>query len=225
MKLSNETLSVLKNFSTINKNLQFKKGNQLSTISETKTVLANATLKDSFPEDFCVYDLNQFLSVLALHKDTAELEFVEHSILFKNGRRKTNFRKTDPSNIIAPPTDKKMQLSNTDVSFVLSANDFNDIMKSASVLSSPNISVKSDGTNTFIVACDAKDSSQNFDEIQLENVECPDKEFNVVFKTDNMKMIPGQYNVDISFKGFARFTGSNGDIEYWVAIESKDSTF
>ena len=91
MKLSNETLSVLKNFSGINQGIEFKKGNKLSTVSSGKTVLAQATIKDDIPQDFCVYDLNQFLSVHSMFKNGVELEFDESNVIFKGDRSKIKY--------------------------------------------------------------------------------------------------------------------------------------
>lgn len=102
MKLSKETVDVLKNFASINSGIEFKTGNKIATISSSKTVLAKATLKDDFPQDFCVYDLNQFLSVYFLNKDP-EIDFDESNVIFKNGRSRTTYRKTAKHMIVTPP--------------------------------------------------------------------------------------------------------------------------
>ena len=117
MKLSNETLNVLKNFAGINSGLEFKTGNKLSTISSTKTVLAKATLPDNFPQDFCIYDLNQFLSVHSLSKDT-ELDFESQNVIFKSGRSKTKYRMTAKNMIVSPP-EKELKLPSVDGNFTL----------------------------------------------------------------------------------------------------------
>jgi hypothetical protein len=129
MKLSNETLSVLKNFAGINSGIEFKKGNKLTTISSGKTVLAKATLKDEFPQDFCVYDLNQFLNVHSLNKDT-EVDFDESNIIFKSGRSKAKYRKTAREMIVTAP-DKALSLPSVDIAFTLTEEDFGSILKSA----------------------------------------------------------------------------------------------
>jgi len=219
MKLTTETLNVLKNFSTINQNLQFKKGNILTTVSQGKTVLAQANLKDDFPHDFCVYDLNEFLSVHSLYKD-ADIDFDDANIFFKNGRFKTVYRKTAKEMIVAPP-DKKITLPSIDVSFTLTAEDYDWIMKTSAVLHSPNIKVESDGDNVQIVTFDAGNNSAHTNSIQVS--EGNGLVYKIVFKTENIKMIPGSYDVTISFKGISHFKNSKQDIQYWIAFESKDS--
>lgn len=220
MKLSTETLSVLKNFSAINQGIEFKKGNKLTTISAGKSVLAQAILKDDFPEDFCVYDLNQFLSVYSLFKDATELEFDSANVIFNGGRRKTKFRKAAKEMIVTPPN-KEIKLDEVDCSFTLTTEDYADIMKASSVLSSPNISVQSDGESVELVAYDAKDDAQHTNSI---NVGVGNgKSYKIVFKTENIKMVPGEYEVQISFKGFAHFKNTKDDIQYWVAFEKNES--
>ena len=220
MKLSTETLSVLKNFSAINQGIEFKKGNKLTTISAGKSVLAQAILKDDFPEDFCVYDLNQFLSVYSLFKDATELEFDSANVIFNGGRRKTKFRKAAKEMIVTPPN-KEIKLDEVDCSFTLTTEDYADIMKASSVLSSPNISVQSDGESVELVAYDAKDDAQHTNSI---NVGAGNgKSYKIVFKTENIKMVPGEYEVQISFKGFAHFKNTKDDIQYWVAFEKNES--
>jgi len=219
MKLSNETLTVLKNFSSINQGIQFKTGSKLTTVSAGKTVLAQAILKDSFPRDFCVYDLNQFLSVHSLFKDTAEIDFDESNVIFKNGRNKVKYRMTAKEMIVTPP-EKEINLPSVDCNFNLSVEDYDSIMKTASVLSSPHIAIQCDGENIEMVAFDANDNSTHTNSI---SVGADDKKYKIVFKTENIKMIPGTYEVKISFKGIGHFKNVKEDIQYWIAFEAKDT--
>jgi hypothetical protein len=222
MKLSTETLTVLKNFSTINQNLEFKQGNKLTTISAGKSVLAQATVKDEFPQNFCVYDLNQFLLVHSMFKGDVDLEFDTSNITFKGGRSKTKYRMASKDTIVTPP-EKEIKLAVIDYSFTLSDADYAEIMRSAAILSSPNIALKSDGETVDLVAYDAKDDSQHTSSIKVGDGN--GKSFNLVFKTENLKMIQGTYDVQISFKGLANFKNTKEEIQYWIAIESKESTF
>jgi hypothetical protein len=222
MKLSTETLNVLKNFSSINQNLEFKQGNKIATISPGKSVLAQATLKDDFPQSFCVYDLNQFLSVHSMFKGDVEVEFDSSNVTFKSGRSKTKYRMASKDTIVRPP-EKEIKLGQIDYEFSLSEVDYVDIMRSASILSSPNITLKSDGETVELVAGDAKDDSQHTNAIKIGDGD--GKTFSLVFKTENIKMIQGSYDVQISFKGFAHFKNTKEEVEYWIAIEFKESTF
>jgi hypothetical protein len=219
MKLSNETLAVLKNFSAINQGIQFKKGTKLTTVSAGKTVLAQATLKDEFPQDFCVYDLNQFLSVHSLHKDS-ELSFDDSNVIFKSGRSSTKYRKTAKEMIVTPP-EKEISLPSVDVSFTLTEEDYANIMKVASVLGSPHIAVESDGEFVQLAAFDSLDDSAHTNSIQVGQGD--GKKYKIVFKTENIKLIPGSYSVEISFKGIGHFKNTKDDIQYWIAFEAKET--
>lgn len=219
MKLSNETLTVLKNFSTINQGIQFKAGKKLTTVSSSKTVLAQANLTDEFPEEFCIYDLNQFLSVHSLNKDT-ELAFDDANVIFQSGKSKIRYRKTAKDMIVTPP-EKDITLPSEDCSFSLTAEDYNSIMNTARVLSSPHIGVKSDGEMVELVAFDAADNSAHTQAIQVG--EGNGKKYTIVFKTENIKLIPGAYDVTISFKGIGHFKNTKEDIQYWIAFEAKES--
>jgi hypothetical protein len=221
MKLSNETLNVLKNFAGINSGIEFKKGNKIATISSTKTILAKATLKDNFPEDFCVYDLNQFLSVHSLDKDV-ELDFDTSNIIFKSGRSKIKYRKTAKNMIVAAP-DKDINLPSTDAEFTLKESDLASALKTASVLQSPNIAFESDGSKVFVTTFNSKDDAAHTNTVEIAEGEF--KEFKAVFLTENLKMIPGTYDVQISSKGLASFSNTKEEIDYFIAIEAKDSKF
>jgi hypothetical protein len=221
MKFSPETLTVLKNFSTINQGIQFKAGSKLTTVSTGKTVLAQAVLKDSFPEDFCVYDLNQFLSVYSLNKDN-DIEFDDSNIVLKSGRSKIKYRKTAKEMIVTPP-DKELKLGTIDCSFELTDEDYAAIMKSASVLSSPHIAVISDGDKVQLCTFDASDDSAHTNTLDVG--EGNGKTYKIIFKTENIKMIPGTYKVEISFKGIGHFKNTKEDIQYWIAFESKGTEY
>lgn len=222
MKLSNETLTVLKNFAGINSGIEFKKGNKIATISSTKTVLAKATLKDDFPQDFCIYDLNQFLSVHSLGKET-ELDFDTSNVIFKSGRSKTKYRMTAKTMIVSPP-EKDLNLPSIDGSFTLTDEDMAQALKNAAVLQSPNIAFESDGSKVSVTTFNAKDDSAHTNTIEIGSTN-DGNIFKAVFLTENFKMIPGTYDVQVSSKGLATFKNASGELQYWIAIEAKESTF
>ena len=221
MKLSKETLEVLKNFASINNGLEFKEGNVLSTMSASKTVLVRAELKDSFPETFCVYDLNQYLSVYSINKDP-EIDFDEFNVIFKTQRSKTRYRKTAKHMIVTAP-DKSLNIGEPDVAFTLSQEDYRDIIDSAKVLQSPHIAVESTGDKIVLTCYNAKDDSAHTNSIEV--AEGNGKSFKVVFLTENIKMITGSYDVEISYKGFTSFKNKVSNIQYWIASEAKESNY
>ena len=220
MKLSNETLAVLKNFASINQGIQFKKGKKISTVSSSKTVLAQAVLADDFPQDFCIYDLNQFLAVHGLFKDGADIDFDSSNVIFKGGKSKVKYRMTDKNMIVTPP-EKEIVLPSIDCSFSLTQSDLEWIMKTSAVLSSPHIAIQSDGDTINLLTFDAADDSAHTNSIELG--EGNGNTYKVVFKTENIKLIPGSYEVDVSFKGIGHFKNTKDDIDYWIAFESKES--
>ena len=218
MKLSNETLVVLKNFAAINQGLKFKKGSTLTTISGTKNVMAQAEVKDAFDDEFCVEDLNEFLSVHSLFKDKAELVFDEKNINFQNGRQKIKYRKTAESMITLPP-EKTLKLPTEDVKFTLTAEDYEWILKTCSVLKSPNIAVESDGEKVQIVTFDQDNDAAHINALEIGAGD--GKKYKIVYNTDDFKMIPGSYSAVISFKGLTHFTNTKDNIQYWIANEKK----
>lgn len=224
MKLSTETLTVLHNFAAINSNLEFKKGKTIKTISPGKGLLATAVLPDEFADDFCVVDLNQFLVVYNLYKDT-EINLTDKDIIFKSGRSKTNYRKTERANCVLPP-EKELALPSIDLDITILDTDLAAILKSASVLKSSHIAVETnkDNTKVLLTACDPADDAAHINSIELADNESG-TEFSFLFSVDNMKMIPGEYKLQASSKGLARFKNTKAEIEYFMAMEKKYSTY
>lgn len=223
MKLSNDTLNVLKNFASINQSIMFKKGKTLKTVSGGKNVLAEATISEEIPADFGVYNLNEFLSVLSLHKEDATLDFDNENVLISGlkGRSKIKYRFCAPGMIVAAP-DKTLAMPETEISFELSADDFDWVMRAASVLSSPNIVVESDGNSVFITTTDIANSSAHTDSLEI--AKGTGSKYRMLFKTENFKMLSGGYDVQISSKGISHFKHKTLNIQYWIATET-GSTF
>lgn len=220
MKLSENTLSVLKNFSAINTGLVFKSGNTLRTVSPFKTVLAEATIDEVIPGDFGIFDLNQVLSILSLHKEAPEVTLDGNNlvILGFGDRSKITYRCCDATMVKTPP-EKNITLPTTDVSFLLTEADLEWTLKSAGVLGSPNISVVSRDGKLYLGALDAANDSAHTD--MLEVGPHTGAAVNFLFKTENWKMLPGTYAVSISAKGVSHFQNQARKIQYWIAIEQK----
>jgi hypothetical protein len=80
MKLSESTLSILKNFSTINSGFIIRPGKLQKTLSTDKSIMAEVEFDDDFTTEFGIYDLNQFLgNVSALNNP--DLEFDDIPVL------------------------------------------------------------------------------------------------------------------------------------------------
>lgn len=214
MKLDPRALQILKSFSAINPSIHVKEGKVLSTISPTKTVLARATLTDTeFDSEFAVYDLTRFLGVLSLF-DTPELDIDGKTINIsgKNGDS-ISYVCADPSNIVTPP-DKELKLPSQDVKFTLKEADFTRVIKALSVLGLPEIAVVGDGSKVYLQAADSKNPTGD---VYKTPVGETDKTFRVIFKSENLKILPGEYEVTISNKGLSLFVGP--DVQYFIAVE------
>ena len=220
MKLSDSTLAVLKNFAGINNSILLKKGNQLRTISVAKNILAEAEIPEDFPRDVAIYDLNQFLNGLSLHQDP-NLDFTEDShITIKEGKRRVKYFYADPQVIIAPP-DKEINLPTQEICFQLESNSLEKLVKAASVYQLPDLSVIGKNNEIHMVVRDKKNDTSNEYSIYVGET---DSTFELNFKMENIKIIPGPYDVVISSKLLSEFTNKQYNLKYFIALEP-DSTF
>ena len=220
MKLSDNTLSLLKNFSTINQSILFKQGSKLRTISVMKNILAEATVDEELPKDFGIYDLNQFLNGLSLHQ-SPELDFVNDGhVVIKEGRMRSKYFFADPNVIITPP-DKAIDLPTEDVSFELSTDQLDKLLKAAAIYQLPDLAVVGGSGVVKILVRDKKNDTSNDFSVTVGET---DKVFSFNFKVENIKILPGTYDVSVSSKLLSRFTSKAQDLTYYIALEP-DSTF
>jgi|TARA_B100002019_G_scaffold40746_1_gene34113 hypothetical protein len=220
MKLSDNTLTILKNFASINNSILVKEGNRLRTISVAKNILAEADIKEEFPRDFAVYDLNQFLNGLSLHQDP-DLDFTEASYLsIREGKRRVKYFYADPNVIISPP-EKDINLPSEDVSFQLDSGSLEKLIKAAQVYQLPDLSAVGEAGVIKLVVRDKKNDTSNEYAIVVGET---DKEFTFNFKVENIRIIPGAYDVVISSKLLSEFTNTKYNLKYYIALEP-DSTF
>jgi len=219
MKLSDNTLTVLKNFAGINNSILVKEGNRLRTISVAKNILAEAEITEEFPREFAVYDLNQFLNGLGLHQDP-DLDFTEDShITIREGKRRVKYFYADPNVIISPP-DKEIQLPSQDVCFQLDSVTLEKLVKAAGVYQLPDLSAVGEAGVRLVVRDKKNDTSNEYSIVVGET----DKEFTFNFKVENIKIIPGAYDVVVSSKLLSQFTNEKYNLKYYIALEP-DSTF
>tara|TARA_B100001142_G_scaffold131600_1_gene133194 strand:+ start:62556 stop:63221 length:666 start_codon:yes stop_codon:yes gene_type:complete len=220
MKLSETTVNLLKNFSSINQSILFKQGNKLRSISVMKNILVEANVSEDFPKDFGIYDLNQFLNGLSLHQ-SADLDFTnDQYVVIKEGKMRSKYFFADPTVIVAPP-EKEIKLPTEDVCFVLTSQQLEKLKKAASVYQLPDISAIGENGVVKLVARDKKnDTSNDFSIIVGETSDS----FVFNFKEENLKIVPGTYDVVVSSKLLSRFNNQNIDVTYYIALEP-DSTF
>ena len=222
MKLSNETVTVLKNFSTINQNLVIKSGNSISTMSAMKNIVAKAKVSETFPRDFAIYDLNEFLAALSLF-DKPDLDFKEDFVVVtENGSaaKSLKYWYSDPSVVTTPS--KEVTMPSCEVSFSLSSNILSDVQKAAAVIGVPDMVLEAMSVGKAILkVTDKKNSTANDYAVGIDvtNEDGKDLPYKFWFKVENLKLLSGTYNVGVSSKNISYFKNTKVDIEYWIALE------
>lgn len=216
MKFSEKTLTILKNFTTINKSLLMKKGKVLKTITPEKTLVAVAKIEDNIPSDACIYDMSRFLSILSLYDDP-DVEFNDKYFIISEGKRKTKYVYADVSMIHTPP-EKNISIPSADVVVDVKWEDLQSVLKAAGVLQFTEVAFVGDKGKCYLKAIDS--ANDNADDYGVEIGETEDT-FKVIVKTDNLKLLPQDYKVTLCSKGISEFKGS--DATYYVAIDSKST--
>jgi len=227
MQFTDKTLSILKNFSTINQSLVLKQGSEIRTISPTKTIIAIANIEEEIPSKAVVYDLSRFLSVHALY-EKPELEFNNNHFVISEGRRKTKYQFADESMVIAPP-EKDVNMKEADVEVNVEWKDFQSVIKAAGVLQLPDVAFVGENGKCYLRAINSNqlESAKEGQEINGDTfgVELGDTNdtFTLVIRTENIKLMPNDYKVTLNSAGISKFEAEN--IKYYIAIESKHSKY
>lgn len=219
MKLTSDTINLLKNFASINQGIFFRKGKVIRTVSPHKNIMAEATVNEEMPTEFGIYDLNNFLSVISLHKEEPSFEFEEKGVLISGykGRSKINYRFCPPTMITVPP-EKNIAMPDPEIEFKLEAEDLEWILRAANVLSCPQIAVESDGSKIFVTTLDLQNDAAHSDSLEI--AKGNGNTYRMIFRTENLKMIAGSYDVKISSKGVAHFKNTAVDLQYWITTEA-----
>jgi len=218
MKLSKDTVGLIKNFAGINSNLLLKQGNKLATISTQKNVMSDTVVAETFPADFGIYDLNEFLGAMSLFDDP-DLEFSDKYVTIKEGGASIKYFAAEIGNLVVPQ--KAIVFPEAEIEFTLTATMLNMIQKTASVLRATDLQIVGDGSKMVIQVGDKKNATGNTYNAQVGST---DKEFKVNLKVENLKMLPGDYLVSISSKKISRFKATSSELVYYVAVEA-DSVF
>lgn len=217
MKLSDKTHKILQNFTSINQSLSFKEGRKIRTISPMQNVLAEAEIEEYIPKDFAIYDLPQFLNTVALYRDPEIDVSTEdtHAMIREGKMNRSRYFFSDPSVIIAPP-EKEMQLPSEDVCFLVQEEQLRRIMKSSGILGLPDLSVVGEAGVVKLVVSDRKNDTSNDFQIVVGETSA---DFCFNFKIENIKLVPGSYQVVISRKNLARFVNNAFNLTYFIALE------
>ena len=217
MKISNKTLDILKNFSEINQSILIKKGKKLKTVSALKNILAHAEVEEDFPQDFAIYQLNEFIGVLST-MNNPDLTFHDKYVMLsqENGAC-TKYFYAEPSVVVSP--EKDITMPSEDINFTLLEKQYNDLLKMSSILQLNDILLKgcSKSNKIFLAVTNKKNDTSNDYSVQVG--EGVDEPFKMYFKTENLKMVAGDYNVHISSKGISHFENMATKLDYWIALE------
>jgi len=219
MKLSTETISTLKNYASINSNIVFREGHTLKTISEAKNIMASTEISEFIPNDFGIYDLNEFLSVLNLFDDP-DIEITKDRIyITAEGQRVQYF--TAAESVLTSPN-KNITMPPVDVAFKLSDDNISSLRRAASTFGVNDVIVRSDDGGISIDVTDHDNPTSNTYTIDLK--QSTDQTFNAIFNINNFRLMSGNYNVEISSKLISKFTLENSAMMYYIALE-KNSNF
>jgi len=227
MKLSENTLEVLKNFASINQSILFTEGKELNTVSVQKNVLASAkvteTFKSSNGEDFAIYDLNEFLSTVSLFDDP-DVEFGEQYATIKDALSVTHYWYADKEIIVYPTS--KIDMPSTEVEFKLSAETLDKLQRATGTLAVPDLVIRRDEDKVVAEVLDKRNDTSNTFRVEVGSYIGgeSDTNFKFYFLTERMKMLPGDYDVEISSQKISKLTSADGKLTYWIALE-QDSTY
>lgn len=215
MNLDVKTVQTLKAFSAINPSLVFKPGNVLKTISPSKTVMAKATVPDTFDREFAIYDLMRFIGAYSMFEE-AEVSFGEKSVVISSGKEKIDYRFADPA-VVVSPGDKELVASNPTVEFELTNDMIQRTVKALGMIGAPEVSITGEAGTVYLEACDSRNSSGSTYRIELGST---NKTFRLIMTADKLKLLPCDYSVAVTDR-FAHFKGDS--IEYWIVLEANST--
>ena len=223
MELSENTFSILRNFSGINQNISIKSGSNIKTISEARNVVATADVTEEFPKDFGIYDLNEFIGVMGL-VDTPNLKFEDDFVIVSDssGRSKVKYFYAAEETLTAPTKDVTMP--EADVKFILDNDTLNKLKKAASTLGHTEVSIQAKDGVLSLSVIENQNATSNAFSIDIDGEFKQDAVFNFIISISNLKILPGDYEVEISSKLITQFKNKELPLRYWIALE-KPSTY
>ena len=222
MKLSEHTIEVLKNFATINQNLVIKEGSTLTTMSAMKNIVAKADVEESFDKEVAIYDLNEFLASISLFTSPV-LEFNDGFVTIKEENSPKNSLKyfySDPSVVTSP--NKTITMPSKEVEFTLNGENLNKLKRAAGVIQAPDLVLEKKDADVFLTVKDKKNDTANTFSIDVDT-KTEGSNFKFFYKVENLKVMEGNYDVEISSKNISHLKSTNKDVEYWVALEPESS--
>ena len=223
MKISNDTLAILKNFASINQNLVIKEGSELQTMSAMKNIVARSGVEENFPKEMAIYDLNEFLAALSLFSSPV-LEFDDQYVTIKEESNPTNSLKyfySDPSVVQSPS--KTITMPSEDITFELTSGDLSKMKRASAVIGAPDMVLENTDQpfKSILNAIDKKNDTAN--NYSLDISTNGDGQFKFYFKVENLKLMDGSYDVSVSSRNISNFKSKSSDVEYWIALEPEST--
>jgi len=216
MKITRQTIDILRNFSSINSSILVDPGSELQTIAARKNILAKSSVEESFNQKFVIYDLVQFLGLITTESfEDAELDFDTKWVNIVNGRSSSKYFYADESTIIKP--ERELIMPETEIKFELDKSDLTDILNMAGILATDDLAISSDGDTISAVVLDKQDDTSNHFKINVGDGN--GDEYTAYFKIENLKVLKGTYDVSISSKGITHWANTDIPLEYWIALE------
>jgi len=218
MKPSENTLTVLKNFASINSGIVLRKGNTQKTINPEQTILVEAVLQDNFPENFGIYDLNQFLGNITT-LNSPELNFTGEFVKMNDGEIELNYYACSPNLIICPPEGKDLVMKDPDITFTITQASLQKLLKISAMNNLPNVTIFGKEGGLHLRSHELKNDTSNYANMKIGSHD--GEEFSVSFKTENLRMVPDEYTVQIKLNGFSCWTNKTNTLKYFIAMEKK----
>ena len=221
MKLSSDTMNILKNYATINQNLVIKEGKELTTMSQMKNIIARAEVEEEFPQEVAIYDLNEFLSCLSLFQ-SPNLEFDSTFVTIteeNNPKTALKYFYSDPSVVTTPS--KMITMPSNEITFTLDSSTLSNITKAAAVISSADLVLENTSGTSSLTVKDKKNDTANSYSMGVETE--GEGNFSFFFKVENLKLIDGKYTVEVSSKNISHMKNESTPVEYWIALEPESN--
>lgn len=216
---ANDMLEVLQNFGSINQNIVFRQGTSLSIVSEAKNVMAKIELDEPIPMDFGIYDATELVRVMSL-VDDAEIQFNQDSLSLAGNGSSIKYYYSDIDMLTQPPS-KEVTMPDPEVKFILTQDIHNRLKRAASALGHKQIRIAADDESVKLIITDTKNATANNFTIRVEGEVFGDLSDGFTIGIDNLKLMPGDYEVQVSSKLVSHFKNTDRNVQYWIALEKK----
>ena len=218
MKISHETLKVLKSFAHIRPGLCVERGYNISTINPEENLVAILKTEEEWPIAFNLYDLGSFLNTVSLFDDPDIILHDTHLFIQdSNTECKYYFSNREllglPKNGIIVP-----DIDNSIAQYTISQNERDKLFKAAAALGADILTISSD--NDMIRMSVSRDNNDNNFTILIKDADYVNAKFEAVCNMQYMKFLGGDYVVNINRDKviLAEWNHTEMDLTYYVGM-------